>query len=198
MASTNYTITGKDFELKTPFGDRFDTGGLALVQWDVGYEPRYHPLQEWTGNPVNVSWTGWFEANHFGVGRSLFGSNGTPTVNAGPLYLFIDFGNSTNANPAMYGQVWMGQITDVLTLPGGNVEINLNEANIRPVVGSIVGSTLISQDFNTWTPQAVPEPSYAWPAGLLFLGVAVARFMRAKQPHKTTQGSEGKLPPHTS
>jgi len=197
MAVTNYKITGTDFLLKTPWGESFGDGGLALVQWDLGYSPKYRPLNEWTGNPITVSWTGWYEANHFGPGRSLFGSNGTLVGEPGPLYLFVDFGNSNNATPAMYGQVWMGQITDVLTLPGGDVEINLNEANIRPVVGSMVGSTLISQDFNTWTPQAVPEPSYAWPAGLLFLGVVAAKVMRAKQPHKTTQPSEGKLPPTT-
>lgn len=198
MALTNYTITGTDFVLKTPWDERFGDGGLALVQWDLGYEPRYRPLDEWTSSHLTqVSWTGWYEANHFGPGRSLFGSNGTPIDTAGPLYLFIDFSNSNTASSSAYGQVWMGQITDVLTLPGGNVEINLNEANIRPVVGSMVGSTLISQDFNTWTPQAVPEPSYAWPAGVLFLGVVAAKVMRAKQPHKTTQPSKGKLPATT-
>lgn len=179
MAQTNYTITGTDFTVKTPLGGYFDTGGLALVQWEPGYNPKYRPLSEWTGNPVVVSWTGWYEANRFGPGKSLFGSNGTPIDTAGPLYLFIDFGNSSNYNPAtMSGQAWMGQITDVLTLPGGNVVIDLNTANLRPVVGDIIGNTLISQDFNSWQPSAIPEPSYAWGAVVLFAGVVIAKVLK--------------------
>ena len=176
MATTNYTITGTGFSIKSQSGEYFQDGGLALVQWDLGYEPKYHPLEEWTSQHLTaVSWTGWYVKDYQGIGQGVFGSNGTFVDTAGPLYLFIDFSNSSNytANPAMFGQVWMGQITDILTLDGGEHVIDLNTANIRSVVGSNVGSILMSQDFNTWTPQAVPEPSYAPIAGLLFLGAVL-------------------------
>ena len=187
MATTNYTITGTDFIIKSPLDGYFDTGGLALVQWEAGYDPKYRPLSEWTSSHLTqVSWTGWYEANHFGVGKSLFGSNGTPIDTAGPLYLFIDFNNSSNFNPVtMQNQVWMGQITDILANNGGDVVIDLNTANIRSVVGSNVGNILISQDFSTWTPSAVPEPSYASFAVILF-AVAVL-WKKLTKPKKEAQ-----------
>ena len=174
MATTNFTITGTDFLIKSQSGEYFQDGGLALVQWELGFDPRYHTVQEFTQTHLTaVSWTGWYQRDFNFTGHSLFGSNGTPLDTAGPLYLFIDFGNSNNYTPSMAGQVWMGQITDILTLDGGEHVIDLNTANIRSVVGSNVGSILMSQDFNTWTPQAVPEPSYAPIAGLLFLGAVL-------------------------
>lgn len=173
MAETNFTITGLNFQIKTPFGDYFENGGLAIVQWDAGYDPKYRPLSEWTQNPTIVSWTGWYQRDYAGVGQGVFGSNGTPVSINAPLYLFIDFGNSSNATPSVYGQAWMGQITDSLVLDGTPQVIDLNTANIRSVVGSNVGNILTSQDFNTWTPHAVPEPSYSAFACVLFLAVAL-------------------------
>ena len=184
---TNFTITGSNFTLKTPDGLYFDTGGLALVQWELGYNPAVHPLNEWVQNPIMVSWTGWYVKDYQGVGQGIFGSNGTIVSNNAPLFLFADFGNSSNApnNPTMYNQVWMGQITDVLLLNGQDQVIDLNTANIRSVVGSNVGNILVSQDFNTWTPSAVPEPSYASFAVILF-AVAVL-WKKLTKPKKEAQ-----------
>jgi hypothetical protein len=181
MAATNYTITGQNIFIKTELGERFESGGLALLQWELGYDPALHPLSEWTQNPVTISWTGWHVRNYTGVGMGVFGSNGTVTTYNSPFYLFIDFQNASNYNPAtMSNQVWLGQVTDILALPGGDVELQLNAANIRSVVGSNVGNVVFSQDFNTWTPQAVPEPSsYGIVLGILMLAVAV--FRRKKQ-----------------
>jgi hypothetical protein len=174
MATTNFTITGTDFLIKTQFGEYFQDGGLAIVQWDLGYDPRYRPLQEWTSNYLTqVSWTAWYQRDFNSTGHSLFGSNGTLIDTKGPLYLFVDFGNSSNYTNTMAGQAWLGQITDVLSLTGGDQVIDLNTANIRPVVGDVVGNTLIARDFSTWTPQAVPEPSYSYIAGFIFLGVVL-------------------------
>jgi hypothetical protein len=175
MANTNYTITGSNFFLKTESGLTLQDAPVALVQWELGYDPKYRPIQEWTSNPILVSWTGWYQRDYPGVGVGVFGSNGTVTGTAGPLYAFIDFGNSSSATPEMYGQVWMGQITDILTLPGGDVVIDLNSANIQSVVGSRVGNTLVSSDWNTWQPVAVPEPSYSAFAVVLFAVALIAK-----------------------
>jgi len=174
MAETNFTITGQNFFIKTELGERFESGGLALLQWENGYDPAQHPLSEWTMNPVTISWTGWYVRDYQGVGMGVFGSNGTLTNYNSPIYLFIDFQNASNYNPAtMSNQVWLGQVTDILTLSGGNQELQITSSGVRSVVGSNVGSVLFSQDFNTWTPSSVPEPSYAWGAVLLFLGVVI-------------------------
>lgn len=178
---TNFTITGQNFFLKTELGERFESGGLALVQWEQGYDPAQHPLSEWTQNPVGVWWTGWYQRDYQGVGMGVFGSNGSLTTHASPLYLFIDFSNASNYNPAtMSNQVWMGQITDILALDGGSHELTITASGVRSVVGSNVGSVLFSQDFNTWTPSSVPEPSYAWGAFLLFVAAVAYRFKKKK------------------
>jgi hypothetical protein len=175
MATTNYTITGQNFFIKTELGERFEGGGIALVQWELGYDPAIHPISEWTQNPVTVSWTGWYQRDYHGVGMGVFGSNGMLTNYNSPIYLYIDFGNASNYNPAtMSNQVWMGQVTDILSLTGGNQELTLSASNVRSVVGSNVGSVLFSQDISTWTPQAVPEPStYSIGLSILLLGVAL-------------------------
>lgn len=179
---TNFTITGQNYNIKTPFGDYFDTGGIALVQWEKGYDPALHPLQEWVMNPVNVSWTGWYVKDYQGVGKGVFGSNGMPTNFDSPIYLFVDFYNSSNWNPSMSGQVWMGQVTGDLNLDGGSQELQLNASNIRSVVGYDDGfGGLYSQDFNTWTPQSVPEPSYTVGALALFVVAVVHRFKSKKK-----------------
>lgn len=173
MAITNYTITGDDFLIQSQLGEFYQSGGVALVQWDLGYEPRYRPLSEWTSTHlVQVSWTGFYDSNYNLTGHSKFTSSGVTSVDtSGPLYLYIDFSNTSNYTPTMMNQVWMGQITDVLTLDGGNVIIDLNTASIRPMMGDMVGKTLIATDWNSWQPQAVPEPSYFASALLLFLTV---------------------------
>ena len=183
---TNFTITGQNFFIKTELGERFEQGGLALVQWENGYDPALHPVSEWTMNPVTVSWTGWYVRDYQGVGMGVFGSNGTLTTYNSPFYLFIDFSNASNYNPAtMSNQVWLGQVTDVLTLTGGNQELTLNASNIRSVVGMDVGNVLFSQDFNTWTPSSVPEPSYAVGALAIFV-VAVLHRFKSKNKQETS------------
>ena len=179
---TNFTITGQNLFIKTPDGLPFESGGLALIQWENGYDPALHPVSEWTMNPVTISWTGWYVRDYQGVGMGVVGSNGTLTTYNSPFYLFIDFQNASNYNPAtMSNQVWLGQVTDVLTLTGGNQELTLNASNIRSVVGMDVGNVLFSQDFNTWTPQAVPEPSYAVGALALFVVAVLHRFKSKKK-----------------
>jgi len=182
MATTNYTITGQNLFIKeSATGQYFQDGGMALVQWELGYYPKYHTTQEWTStNLTQVSWTAWYVKDYQGVGTGVFGSNGTQIDTAGPLYLFIDFNNASNFTPAMANQVWMGQITDILTLPGGDVVIDLNSANIQSVVGTRIGDTLVAADWSTWQPTAIPEPSsYGIVMGVLLLAVAVFRRKKA-------------------
>lgn len=182
MPSTNYTISGSDFLIKTQYGEYFQDGGMAIVQWELGYNPKYRPMSEWTTSHLTqVSWTAWYVKDYQGVGQGIFGSNGTPIDTAGPLYLFIDFNESSNFTTSMSGQVWLGQITDILTLPGGDVNINLNQANLRPVIGSVVGNELIAADFNSWQPTSIPEPSYApFAAVLLAVVLVVKAFKKPK------------------
>jgi len=173
MATTNFTITGQNLFIKTPTGEYFQDGGLALVQWDLGYNPSLYPTSEWTMNPINVSWTAWYVKDYQGVGTGIFGSNGTAVDVASPLYLFIDFNNASNYDPIkMQNQVWMGQITDILTLNGQDKVIDLNATTIRSVVGSFDGTTMTSADWSTWTPTAIPEPSYA-PLAVGLFAIAV-------------------------
>lgn len=185
MATTNYTITGQNFFIKTGLGERFESGGIALLQWEPGYDPAQHPLSEWTMNPVTISWTGWYVRDYQGIGMGVFGSNGTITNFNSPIYLFIDFYNASNFNPAtMSNQVWLGQVTDILSLPGGDQELTLTASGIRSVVGSNVGSVLFSEDFNTWTPASVPEPSYTAFALVLFV---LAVGLKVLTPRKVKQ-----------
>ena len=185
MATTNFTITGYNFNINDPWGGFVDTVPVALVQWDVGYNPAVRPLNEWVMNPVNVSWTGWYVKDYANVGQGVFGSNGTAVNFTSPIYLFIDLSQASNFTTSMSGQVWMGQITDSLVLNGQNQTIDLNAANIRAVVGSINGNTMTSQDFNTWTPTAIPEPSYA-PLAVVLFAVAVF-WKKLTKPQKEAQ-----------
>ena len=178
MATTNFTISGYDFYIKDPWGSFVDTAPAAIVQWDVGYNPAQHPLSEWIQNPVNVSWTGWYVKDYANVGKGVFGSNGTDIDFNSPLYLFIDLEQSSNATTSMAGQVWMGQITGSLLLNGQNQIIDLNQQSITPVVGTINGNTMTSADFNSWTPTAIPEPSYSVFAIALFAVAVVAKKLK--------------------
>lgn len=181
MATTNYTVTGSGFRIQSALGDYYQGGGFAIVQWTNGYEPRYRPLQEWTQtNLTMVNWVGTYTLGDVPtLSTTPFAIN-----DAGPLYIYIDFGSQEGGTaPYNMGQAWLGQITDVLTLPGGDVNIDLNAANIRPMMGELVGSTLLMEDFNSWTPQAVPEPStYGIGLGIMLLGVAMWRKLTSKQP----------------
>lgn len=181
MATTNYTVSGLGYQIQAQSGDFFMGGQFAIVQWTSGYEPRYRPLQEWTSqNLVMVNWVG----NYTLGDVPTFTTTPFQVWDAGPLYIYIDFGSQNGGTtPNNQGQAWLGQITDSLALPGGDVNINLNAANIRPMMGELVGSTLITEDFNSWTPQAVPEPStYGFGLGIMLLGVAMWRKLTSKQP----------------
>lgn len=185
MPTTNYAISGNNFRIQTPYGDFYGDGPFAIVQWAAPYEPRYRPLSEWTS--TNLTMVNW-------VGTYTLGDVPTLTTTTfqvsdpGALYIYFDFGSQTGGTASYnYGQAWLGQITDILTLPGGDVNIDLNTANIRPMMGTMLvdasGVTFRTQDFNSWTPQAVPEPStYGIGLGILLLGVAMWRKLTSRQP----------------
>lgn len=177
MANTNYTVTGTGYRIQAQSGDFFGDGSFAIVQWTAPYEPRYRPLQEWTStNLTMVNWVGTYSA-----ATQSFSTTSFQVTDPGSLYVYIDFGSQNNGTtPNNMGQAWLGQITDILTLPGGDVNINLNTANIRPMMGTMVsdasGVILRTEDFNSWTPTAIPEPSsYGIVMGVLLLAVAVFR-----------------------
>jgi hypothetical protein len=182
MATTNYTLTGTGYRIQSELGDYYNGGGFAIVQWTAPYEPRYRPLSEWTS--TNLTMVNW-------VGTYTLGDVPTLTTSSfqvsdpGALYIYFDFGSQTGGTASYnYGQAWLGQITDILTLPGGDVNIDLNTANIRPMMGTMIadasGVTFRTQDFNSWTPTAIPEPSsYGIVMGVLLLAVAVFRRKKA-------------------
>lgn len=172
---TNYTFSGTNFRIKSSVGGEYiDSVQFAVVQWTYPYEPRYRPLQEWTStNLTMVNWVGTYNLTN-GI-NGAFSSSPTQVTDPGALYIYIDLYQASNYNDTMAGQAWLGQITDVLALPGGDVNINLNTANIRPMMGDLIGNTLVTQDFNSWQPQAVPEPSYTALAGFLFIAAVIFR-----------------------
>jgi hypothetical protein len=169
MIETSFTITGTDFFIKNQFGSLFESGQFAVVQWTDGYNPRYRPLQEWTSqNLTMVNWVGNYDINGLGPSMTLTTTSVFMANTSGPLYIFLDFGLSSNYRPEFGTQVWLGQITDSLVLDGVSQTINLNQSNIRPVVGGFDGRTMYTMDWNTWQPMAVPEPSYSAFACVLF------------------------------
>lgn len=172
---TNYTFSGNGIRIKSSVGGEYiDNIDFAFVQWYHPYEPRYRPLAEWTStNLAIVDWSGTY--NSVGGAQATFSSTPVTISDPGALYIYINLYNASNFNQTMAGQAWLGQITDVLTLPGGEVNIDLNTATIRPMMGDVVGNTWVTGDFNTWQPQAVPEPSYAALAGFLFVGAILLR-----------------------
>lgn len=178
MANTNYTVTGTGYRIQSEFGDYFGDGNFAIVQWTAGYEPRYRPLSEWTNtNLVMVNWVGTYTLGDV----PMFTSSSFQVTDPGALYLYIDFGSQVTP-PAQqnYGQAFLGQITDILTLPGGDVNIDLNTANIRPMMGDLTGNLIRTEDFSSWTPTAIPEPSsYGIVMGVLLLAIAVFRRKKA-------------------
>ena len=174
MPLYNFTLNGDDFFLRSANSPNVQNINVLFVQWELGYDPKYRPMSEWTGNPIKFNWTGSYTISDISTGGPKFSSSLTTTEFDSPIYMYMSLGSASNYDQAtMSGQAWMGQITDVLTQSDTPFVINLNDANIRPVVGSIVGNTLVSQDWNTWQPTAVPEPSYTGLAGLLFVGVVI-------------------------
>jgi hypothetical protein len=182
MSDTYYSISGQNFSIKTPNGDYLQNAGLAIVQWEKGYDPAQHELYDWASTPIVVNWNAWYVRDYQGVGQGVIGSNGQWFTADSPLYLFIDFYNASNYNQSMGGQVWMGQITDALVMDGGEHTISLNASNIRSVVGSDNGfGGLYSENVYTWSPHAIPEPSsYGIMLGVVFLGVALWRKMTTR------------------
>lgn len=163
MPQTNYTVKGYGLTLKDQWGTVVGSQDFALVQWELGYNPLHHPLSEWTGNPTMVQWVGTYDA----TGKT-WGTTAAPINFDAPLFIFTQLTEN-------YSQAGLWQISDVLALPGGEFTFNINQANIRDVMGSHSAGVLYTADFGTWTPQAVPEPSYAWPAAVLFVGALFAR-----------------------
>lgn len=171
MATTNYYITGNGIGIKDQFGIEVNYDlTFAVVQWQAGYNPAYHPFNEWASNPTFVGWSG-----------TYFHSTKTwsSTANAidfdGPLFLWTDLGQ---------GGVGLYQITSILNNNGVNKLVDLNQTNITAAVGSVTLDTLHTTDLNTWTPTAIPEPSYT-PFALVLLVVVVG--LKVLTPRKTKQ-----------
>lgn len=162
MATTNYSVIGNNLRLKDQFGVQFGTDSqFALVQWEMGYNPAYHPLSEWTSNPISVNWTGTYTAS-----SRAWSSTPSQMNFDSPIYLWV---NPSGSQAGLY------QITDNLTLDGVAKSINLNTANIVSVVGTYSSNAFLTQDYSTWTPTAVPEPSYSSFAVALFAIAIIAR-----------------------
>jgi hypothetical protein len=160
MGLTNVTITGSGIQLNSQFGNVSGNQSLAFVQWQVGYEPINHPWQEWISNPVSVNWAGTYTASN----KKWEGFFSTDFD--GPIYMWTQLSEDNS-------QVGLWKISDILPSSGGTLNINLNNTNIMSVVGESASNTLITRTLETWTPTAVPEPSYSSLAGFLFLCVVL-------------------------
>lgn len=169
MATTNYTISGTGISLQDQWGTPAGNQSLALVQWELGYDPAQHLFSEWQLNPIMVSWTGNYQKSP----NKWFSTVPMNTNFDSPIYLWVQLNTGG-------GQSGLFQITDVLTLPGGTVDINIAKANIRSVVGDRINNTLRTEDIGIWTPTAVPEASYyGFGIGLLALaGVLLHKLTR--------------------
>lgn len=172
---TNYTFSGSNIRIQSSVGGEYiDNIDFAIVQWSYPYEARYRPISEWTStNLTIVDWVGTY--NSVGGMQATFSSLPVTVNDPGALFIYVNLQSASNFNQTMAGQVWMGQVTDVLNLQGGDVHIDLNTTNIRPMMGDVIGNTWTTGDFNTWQPQAVPEPSYTALAGFLFVAAILLR-----------------------
>ncbi len=160
MAVTNITVNGNGLQLKSEFGNIVGDQSLAFVQWEQGYNPINHPYNEWLGNPISVYWAGTYTASQ----KQWNGSFSTDFDS--PIYMWTQLVEDSS-------QVGLWKISDTLPASGGSLNINLNSTNIMTVVGDSTTGSLYSETLNTWTPTAVPEPSYSYLAGFLFLGVVL-------------------------
>lgn len=168
MASTNYYITGNGIGIKDRFGAEVNYDlTFAVVQWQAGYNPANHPFNEWASNPTFVGWSG----TYFHSTKTW---SSTPNIIDfdGPLFLWTDLGQ---------GGVGLFQITGILNNNGVNKLVDLNQTNISAAVGAVTFNTLHTTDLNTWTPTAVPEPSYSAFAVVLFAIAVVAKKVTKKK-----------------
>lgn len=162
MATTNYFISGNGIGIKDQFGAEVNYNfDFAVVQWQAGYNPANYPFNEWASNPIFVGWTGTY---------SFSTKNWSSTANAinfdGPLFLWTYLND---------GSAGLYQITSILNNDGVDKVINLNQANITAAVGATSLNTLHTTDLNTWTPTAIPEPSYSVFAVALFAVAIIAK-----------------------
>jgi hypothetical protein len=168
---TNFTITGMGLQLKDQYGNLAGDQSLAILQWEVGYNPIHHTVSEWASSPTLISWTGWYVRDYQGVGQYVWGSNGTTTNSPAPLYLFTQL----NENP---NQVGLWRITGELNLNGQGQIVDILQASISPVVGSVSTTSLSTADYTTWQPTAIPEPSYSIFAVALFAIAVIAKKLK--------------------
>ena len=170
MASTNFNIYSDSAVIKDQWGGLIGDNQFAIVQWDYGFDPARHTVNEWASTPLLVDWAGSYTAS-----THVISGLTTPIDFGAPLYMFV--------NPAEnWNQVGLWQITDILTLPGGTVTIDIGQTNIRDVLGAHSAWVLYTTDYTVWQPQAVPEPSHydAFTGAVLLVGAVLARLRRKK------------------
>lgn len=168
---TNFTITGTGLALKDQYGNYVGNQSIAIVQWDVGYNPINYTFNEWASNPTLVSWTGWYVKDYQGVGQFVWGSNGTITNSPAPLYLFVQLNEDPN-------QMGLWKITGDLNLSGQSQIVDILQSNISPVMGNATTASLYTTDYTTWQPTAIPEPSYSIFAVALFAVAVIAKKLK--------------------
>lgn len=174
MPSTNFQLEEIRYTLRDSVGTPESyTIGFAFVQWAQGYNPKYHPLSEWTSNPINVNWAGTYQPSAGIEGAGRFSALPTTFDFDSPVFLFAQLSNSN--------QVWMGQISDILVLNGQPQSFNLAPQNIQAVVGTFDGTSMYATDWSNWQPAAIPEPSYTPMAGLFLVFVVVVKFFTKKK-----------------
>lgn len=175
MPATSFQLEEVRYTLRDSIGNAESFNiGFAFVQWEQGYNPKYHPLSEWTMNPINVNWAGTYQpwvAGNGATGR--FSALPTTFDFDSPVFLFAQLSSSN--------EVWMGQISDILVLNGQPQSFDLSPQNIKSVVGTFDGTSMYATDWSTWTPTAIPEPSYAPVASVLLIGVIFARLFNRKR-----------------
>jgi hypothetical protein len=170
MPSTTFNIFSDSAVIKDQWGGAIGDNQFAIVQWDYGFDPARHTVNEWASTPLLVDWAGSYTAS-----THVISGQTTPIDFGAPLYMFV--------NPAEnWSQVGLWQITDILTLPGGTVTIDIGQTNIRDVLGAHSAGVLYTTDYTVWQPQAVPEPSHygAFMGVALLAGAILARFCRQK------------------
>jgi hypothetical protein len=166
---TNFTITGSGLVLKDDKGNPVGNQSFALVQWQYGYDPAQHPFAEWSMNPILVSWAGTYTPT-----PNKWKSVAVTTSFDSPMYVWLQL--STDSN-----QSGLWQVTNALTLDGTSQTIDMSKATIRSVVGDSMNNSLRTADIRTWTPTAVPEPSYIWFSFIMLCAVLVYKVAKMKK-----------------